>query len=340
MKYLLRRLFFILITLTSVTSFGYAQSAYTLHTIESGESLSGLAKTYHTTVGDIMRMNAMHSDSKLVIGAKIKIPASSSPAPATPAKTVASPVTKKTLTHTVQSGESLYHISQTYKIPVKTLITLNRLDNTGDIKVGQVLKVGDGSAAAPAKSRTTPTVADSSQHTSAASKPVELPQTVPPAVVNDNKTVTSTTTTSIEKPVVAQPQTMQPVTSTSDKAITTPVVQPVVSTAFVPAGEGFFSSQFRQNVEGRNEQTKTGASMTFKSASGWADKKFYVLMNNAPPGSIVKLANGNNIVYAKVLWSLGAQKENEGLDFRISTAAAAALNITDEKFNLTITYFQ
>ena len=80
--------------------------------------------------------------------------------------------------------------------------------------------------------------------------------------------------------------------------------------------------------------------MTFKSASGWADKKFYILMNDAPPGSIVKVRNGNNVVYAKVLWSLGTQKENEGLDFRISTASAAALNISDEKFNVAVTYFQ
>lgn len=63
-------------------------------------------------------------------------------------------------------------------------------------------------------------------------------------------------------------------------------------------------------------------------------------MNDAPPGSIVKVRNGSNAVYAKVLWSLGTQKENEGLNFRISTATAAALSITDEKFDITVTYFE
>src|SRR4051795_10675812 len=56
-----------------------AQSAYTMHTIAGGETLSALAKEYHTTVGDIMRLNSMHSDSKLKIGEKIKIPATSQP---------------------------------------------------------------------------------------------------------------------------------------------------------------------------------------------------------------------------------------------------------------------
>ena len=65
--------------------------------------------------------------------------------------------------------------------------------------------------------------------------------------------------------------------------------------------------------------------MTFKSASGWADKKYYILMNDVPTGSVVKIKNGKNELYAKVLWNLSEMKENDGLAFRISTAAAAAL---------------
>src|SRR4051812_20341270 len=56
-----------------------AQTAYSMHTIAAGETLSALAKEYHTTVGDIMRINGMHADSKLQIGEKVKIPATSQP---------------------------------------------------------------------------------------------------------------------------------------------------------------------------------------------------------------------------------------------------------------------
>jgi hypothetical protein len=104
---------------------------------------------------------------------------------------------------------------------------------------------------------------------------------------------------------------------------------------------GFFAKAFGRGVEGRTLQTLTGTSMTFRSISGWNDKKFYILMNDVPPGSIVKVSNGGSrYLYAKVLWNLGGIKENDGLDFRISNAAAAALGIADAKFPLIVTYYE
>jgi len=51
-----------------------AQNNYVTHTLKQGETLSLLAKQYNTTVSDIMVLNGMHADSKLVYGSKIKIP--------------------------------------------------------------------------------------------------------------------------------------------------------------------------------------------------------------------------------------------------------------------------
>jgi len=45
------------------------------YTVKPGETLSLLAKRYHTTVGDIMRLNGMNTKSILRVGEKIKIPA-------------------------------------------------------------------------------------------------------------------------------------------------------------------------------------------------------------------------------------------------------------------------
>jgi LysM repeat protein len=332
-----------------------AQSAYTMHTIAGGETLSALAKEYHTTVGDIMRLNGMHADSKLQIGEKIKIPATSQPiqreaeATSAPAKT-STPVTKsnpvnqptasvtntEALTHTVQSGESLYRISKTYNIPVEKLVSMNHLKNTGEIKVGQVLVVSDGTTPpAPTKSRT-----DAAPVTTVQQPEKEVqPSTEQPKKAPVTTTIPIDDNTTSLPPAAVKKQTSTPPVTTERNA-STQTAQPTLASNVTAPKEGFFTTQFRQNVEGRSEETKTGAAMTFKSASGWGDKKFYVLMNDVPPGSIVKVANGNNVVYAKVLWSLGTQKENDGLDFRISTATAAALNITDEKFDVTVTYFQ
>ncbi len=99
-----------------------AQSAYSMHTIASGETLSVLAKTYHTTVGDIMRMNGMDSKSQLHDGDKIKIPAGGTvvvaqkPAPPASAPVKAQDTTAKT--HVVEKGETLYRLSKEYNISV------------------------------------------------------------------------------------------------------------------------------------------------------------------------------------------------------------------------------
>jgi hypothetical protein len=81
--------------------------------------------------------------------------------------------------------------------------------------------------------------------------------------------------------------------------------------------------------------------MTFKTASGWNDKKYYILMNDAPPGSVVQVTNEDGkAIYAKVLWNMGDEKDNDGLNFRLSDAAAAALGLKASKFQLAVTFYQ
>src|SRR5262245_45061206 len=116
------------------------QIKYTIHTLASGETLSILAKKYNTTVGDIMRMNNMHADSKLVTGQKIKIPeagktvpktdqteAAKTAPPAPPPATSAAPSGNGI--HVVQNGETLYSISKKYGVAVNDLKKWNFLQN-------------------------------------------------------------------------------------------------------------------------------------------------------------------------------------------------------------------
>src|ERR1700759_1420830 len=90
-----------------------AQNNYTTHTLKQGESLSMLAQQYNTTVGDIMRINGMHADSKLVYGSKIKIPSTKTQVETVkkntkPVVNTTSTAAPTEITHVVMKGETLY----------------------------------------------------------------------------------------------------------------------------------------------------------------------------------------------------------------------------------------
>ena len=98
------------------------------------------------------------------------------------------------------------------------------------------------------------------------------------------------------------------------------------------SGLGYFTPGFEQQAkEGKVQKLENSVYGIFKSTSGWQDSKFYVLMNNVVPGTIVQLrviSTGKRI-YAKVLGSVPSGKESEGVDLRISNATASALGIAD-----------
>ena len=106
--------------------------------------------------------------------------------------------------------------------------------------------------------------------------------------------------------------------------------------------QGYFKVSFEQQSR-RSPATKkaTVTAGIFKTSSGWQDSKYYMLIDNVPTGTIVKLLNpeNNKAIYAKVLGEMKGIKQNEGLDIRISNAAAATIGIADtDKFILQAIY--
>jgi LysM repeat protein len=102
--------------------------------------------------------------------------------------------------------------------------------------------------------------------------------------------------------------------------------------------EGYFAGQFAVNNAAAQPKTVTGMAATFKSTSGWDDRKYYILINNIPAGTIIKVNANNKTIYAKVLETLPSLKENKDLVCRLSNAAASALGIGDPKFNVELYY--
>jgi LysM repeat protein len=105
--------------------------------------------------------------------------------------------------------------------------------------------------------------------------------------------------------------------------------------------EGFFAHIYDIRIKDRAYQAITGDASIFKTISGWNDRKFYVLINEIVPGTIVRITSTNKkSICAKVLGPLPETKGAAGLVIRMSNAAAAALGVEDQRFIVSITYVE
>lgn len=108
-----------------------------------------------------------------------------------------------------------------------------------------------------------------------------------------------------------------------------------------PTDGGFFKSTFKQQVaEGKSQTMECSNYGIFKSTAGWKDAKYYILINDILPGTIIKIHSQltDKAVYAKVLGALVAAKENENLMMRLSNASLSALGLKDINSPLTLTW--
>ena len=326
----MRRILQLLLFFVLLNTGAFAQTVkYTMHTLEQGETLSMLASKYKTTVGDIMRLNGMHAQSQLVVGEKIKIPGAGKTVPPVAAVKVA-PVAESTgtLTHTVKQGETLYAISKKYGITIDQLKQWNGLENVG-LEIGQQLAVNSkGIAAATAANKA-----------AAEKKAAEVKQTATTVATDKTEANTISIDSLAKADTEVKKQESKVVIVTANTK--NPAIEKPAATGIAKDGsDSFFAVDFLSEDQKKVKRI-SGDAMTFKTASGWLDKKYYVLMNGAPAGTLVKItAENGNSIYAKVLWKLDDMKLNQGLTFRVNEAAAAALNIAFNKFALSIDYHE
>jgi LysM repeat protein len=119
-----------------------ASSSTSDYVIQSGDTLSKIAKQFGTSVTTLQQLNGLSSD-RIYAGQSLKV-SGSAPAPApTPAQAVAPAapaVQASSSTYTVQSGDTLSKIARQFSTSVDTLMQLNGLSSTV-IYVGQTLAV-------------------------------------------------------------------------------------------------------------------------------------------------------------------------------------------------------
>lgn len=290
---------------------------YLNHIVEAKENFYSIGRIYNISPKEIAPFNNLTLESGLEIGQTLKIPLTADNF--TQHGTAASDEVLIPLYHVVTQKEGLYRIGQNfYKVSINDLKTWNNLSSE-TISNGQALVVGflrvktsQSALAAKGIKRISGSVAGT-------------PAAAPPTVTQPEGRAVATTRP-VEEPVVKTVETVQ---NTAVQHNT--------------EGTGFFKSSYREQAGSFNAfKSERGEAAVFKSTSGWQDAKYYALMNNITPGTIVRITNtGNNrLIFAKVLGELPPGKENEGLLIRISNAAAAELKVTDKepKFSAEVAY--
>lgn len=101
--------------------------------------------------------------------------------------------------------------------------------------------------------------------------------------------------------------------------------------------EGYFASMFSNQSKSNTIKTLEGTASVFKSLSGWDDGKFYILTNQMPIGTIVRITTPDlKSICAKVINSL--PDVGGAVQYRLSDAAATILGISNKIFKVSVTY--
>lgn len=290
-----------------------AKGLYLVHTVVPKENFYSLGRLYNVAPKDIAAFNGLEMERGLTIDQTILIPLTaqnfSQAAPnATP------------VYYVVGDKEGLYRVSlNNNKVQMASLRKWNNLSSDA-IAAGQKLIVGF--------------LVSPQMSTAATSRPVTPEKQEEP--VQQKVEEVALPRRDEEKPV----QKAAPVQKAEVAAAPTekkPEKAPA-ATAVNDGNGGFFKAYFEGQKAGKEEMATAGI---FKTASGWQDAKYYALIDNVEPGTIIRIVNPNNnkAVYAKVLDKMSGIRQNQGYDVRISNAAATALDITDtEKFFVRVSY--
>jgi hypothetical protein len=101
--------------------------------------------------------------------------------------------------------------------------------------------------------------------------------------------------------------------------------------------EGYYASMFSNQSKSTTIQTLEGTASIFKILSGWDDGKFYILTNQMPIGTIVRITTPElKSICAKVINSL--PDLGDAIQYRLSDAAATILGISNKIFKVSVTY--
>lgn len=333
--------------------FGTSPNFYANKVLAGPQSVVSLAEQYNVPISILAKYNNVSSSFEYRKGEEVRIPLTRDNFFQRNIYGKFQPVF-----HIFKAGETLAKISSRYaKLSVDTIMRWNNLQDE-IIVDGKPLIIGfinnkktqfstAGYQAIAYDTMPNPNVYDAAKfgakELKGEIKPVPVPVPQPPVALpvanvskpDDNlsaKFPVTTTNTSNPSFVNRKPALVAPT-----------LVQTEGDFSYRPRSndEGYFAHTYYMRIKDRAYQAITGDASIFKTISGWNDRKFYVLINEIIPGTIVRITTANKkSVCAKVLGPLPETQGAAGLVIRMNNAAASALGVDDQRFVVTITYVE
>ena len=113
---------------------------YVFHRVRRGETVSGIADKYKTSIRSICLVNNIHK-ARIYAGKVLKIPSRTNGPIADDVASHKIPL-GKTITYKVERGDSLWNIARKYGITTKDIMSANNMSHT-NLSIGQTLQISN-----------------------------------------------------------------------------------------------------------------------------------------------------------------------------------------------------
>lgn len=128
-------------SLASIPRWIPPEATYVLHYVRRGETLSGIARRYRTSVSSVARLNGLRRVHLIRAGQRLKIPVRGRVYPAQ--KPLQLTAEGERLVYVVRRGDSLYRIARAFNTTVQKIKNINNL-KSNVLHVGQKLTIHSG----------------------------------------------------------------------------------------------------------------------------------------------------------------------------------------------------
>lgn len=140
----------------------YNQNGADYYTVQSGDTLSGIANSYNTTVDALASLNGINNPNMIYVGQRLLLHSGSSSSSSSSSNSSSSNNSSQSTatageTYTVQAGDTLSGIAAQFGTTYQTLASINNLSNPNQIFVGQTLTIRGGSSSSSQSSTPTNT---------------------------------------------------------------------------------------------------------------------------------------------------------------------------------------